>query len=150
MRKKQHPQNSEAYYDIFDDWNLIEASFLKQYGIRLRTEDDMSYAEFCSLLSGIMPDTPLGQVVSIRAEKDMKVINNFTKEQKRIRNDWLLKRNQRLKKDRGYSQERCLSMISSQNTDQQFRDISSQIIDNGGSWEQTKKQLDQMMQNILA
>ena len=90
MRKKQHPQNSEAYYDIFDDWNLIEASFLKQYGIRLRTEDDMSYA----------PDTPLGQVVSIRAEKDMKVINNFTKEQKRIRNDWLLKRNQRLKKDR--------------------------------------------------
>ena len=83
MRKKQHPQNSEAYYDIFDDWNLIEASFLKQYGIRLRTEDDMSYAEFCSLLSGIMPDTPLGQVVSIRAEKDMKV-----------------KRNQRLKKDR--------------------------------------------------
>ena len=100
MRKKQHPQNSEAYYDIFDDWNLIEASFLKQYGIRLRTEDDMSYAEFCSLLSGIMPDTPLGQVVSIRAEKDMKVINNFTKEQKRIRNDWLLKRNQRLKKDR--------------------------------------------------
>ncbi|MBS1421985.1 MAG: hypothetical protein HP021_07695 [Lachnospira sp.] len=100
MRKKQHPQNSDAYYDIFDDWNLIEASFLKQYGIRLRTEDDMSYAEFCSLLSGIMPDTPLGQVVSIRAEKDMKVINNFTKEQKRIRNDWLLKRNQRLKKDR--------------------------------------------------
>ena len=99
MGKKPLPQN-ETYYDLFDDWNLIEASFLKQYGIRLRTEDDMSYAEFCSLLSGIMPDTPLGQVVSIRAEKDMKVINNFTKEQKRIRNDWLLKRNQRLKKDR--------------------------------------------------
>ena len=57
---------------------------------------------------------------------------------------------QKKKKDRGYSQERCLSMIYSQNTDQQFRDISSQIIDNGGSWEQTKKQLDQMMQNILA
>ena len=87
MGKKPLPQNeTETYYDLFDDWNLIEASFLKQYGIRLRTEDDMSYAEFCSLLSGIMPD--------------MKVINNFTKEQKRIRNDWLLKRNQRLKKDR--------------------------------------------------
>lgn len=48
----------------------------------------MSYAEFCSLLSGIMYDTPLGQVVSIRAEKDSKVIKNFTNEQKRIRAEW--------------------------------------------------------------
>ena len=82
-----HP-SGESYYDIFDDWELVESSFLKQYGIRLRTEDDMSYAEFCSLLSGIMYDTPLGQVVSIRAEKDPKVIKRFTKEQKRIRSEW--------------------------------------------------------------
>lgn len=40
------------------------------------------------MLSGIMYDTPLGQVVSIRAEKDPKVIKNFTKEQKRIRSEW--------------------------------------------------------------
>jgi len=83
-----HP-SGESYYDIFDDWELVESSFLKQYGIRLRTEDDMSYAEFCSLLSGIMCDTPLGHVVSIRAEKDLKVIKNFTKEQKRIRSEWI-------------------------------------------------------------
>ena len=77
---------------------MIEASFLKQYGIRLRTEnDEMSYSEFCSLLSGIMPDTPLGQIVSIRAEKDIKTINKFTKEQRKIRNDWILKRNEKLK-----------------------------------------------------
>lgn len=82
-----HP-SGESYYDIFDDWELVESSFLKQYGIRLRAEDDMSYAEFCSLLSGIMYDTPLGQVVSIRAEKDPKVIKRFTKEQKRIRSEW--------------------------------------------------------------
>lgn len=67
---------------------MIESSFLKQYGIRLRTENDMSWQEFCSLLSGIMHDTPLGQVVSIRAEKDPKIIKNFTKEQKRIRSEW--------------------------------------------------------------
>ena len=92
-----HPrQSSEAYYDIFDDWELIEASFLKQYGIRLRSDDDMSYAEFCSLLSGIMPDTPLGQIVSIRAEKDSKVIKKFTKEQKKIRDEWILRRNRKL------------------------------------------------------
>lgn len=95
---ERHPQNSgESYYDLFDDWDLIESSFLKQYGIRLRAEDDMSWSEFCSLLSGIMPDTPLGQIVTIRAEKDSKVIQKFTKEQKRIRNDWLRRRGRKAK-----------------------------------------------------
>lgn len=79
----------ESYYDIQDDWGLIESSFLKQYGIRLRTEEDMSWQEFCSLLSGIMPDTPLGQIVSIRSEKNPKVIKNFTREQQRVRREWL-------------------------------------------------------------
>lgn len=93
--RNRHPQ-SETYYDLWDDWELIESSFLSQYGIRLRADDDMSWSEFCSLLSGIMPETPLGRVVSIRAEKDIKVINGFTKEQKKIHNDWLLKRNKRM------------------------------------------------------
>ena len=65
---------------------------MKQYGIRLRTQDDMSYSEFCSLLSGIMPDTPLGQIVRVRAEKDPEVIKRFTKEQQRIRSEWLLRK----------------------------------------------------------
>lgn len=59
----------------------------------------MSWTEFCSMLSGIMPDTPLGRIVSIRAEKDPKVLKNYSKEQKRIRNDWLLKRNKKLKEN---------------------------------------------------
>ncbi|MDO5402983.1 MAG: Gp15 family bacteriophage protein [Eubacteriales bacterium] len=98
MEKKANPQ-SETYYDLYEDWDIIEASFLKQYNIRLRQDDDMSYQEFCSLLSGIMPDTPLGQIVSIRAEKDAKVIKNFTKEQKRIRTEWIIRRNRKLKND---------------------------------------------------
>lgn len=53
----------------------------------------MSWTEFCSLMAGLMHDTPLGQIVSIRAEKDPKRIKEFTKEQRRIRNDWLRKRN---------------------------------------------------------
>lgn len=96
----RHPLNSgESYYDLFDDWELIEASFLKQYGIRLRTEDDMSWSEFCSLLSGIMPDTPLGQVVTIRSEKDPKVLKNFTREQKRIKNEWSKCKQSKLKEN---------------------------------------------------
>jgi hypothetical protein len=48
----------------------------------------MPWSEFSTLVSGLMPDTPLGQIVSIRAEKDQKTIKNFTPEQKRIHNDW--------------------------------------------------------------
>lgn len=96
--RSRHPQG-EIYYDLFDDWELVESSFLSQYGIRLRKDDDMSWSEFCSLLSGIMPETPLGRVVSIRAEKDPKIIKNFTKEQKKIRNDWIIRRNKKLMKN---------------------------------------------------
>jgi hypothetical protein len=35
-----------------------------------------------------MPDTPLGSIVSIRAEKDRKVIKGFSPEQRRIYNEW--------------------------------------------------------------
>lgn len=97
------PANSsgESYYDIADDWELIEASFYKQYGIRLREsgDDDLSYQEFISLLGGLMHDTPLGMVVSIRSEKDAKAIKEFTPDQKRIRNEWIKRKNKKLKED---------------------------------------------------
>lgn len=48
----------------------------------------MSWSEFCTLLAGIMPKTPLGQIVSIRSEDDKDMLKNFTKEQHRIRNEW--------------------------------------------------------------
>lgn len=99
-----HPESGETWYDLEYDWELIESSFLKQYGIRLRTEDDMSYGEFCSLLSGIMHDTPLGQVVSIRAEKDRKVISRFTEDQKRIRREWMIFRNHHGHRNNGTEQ----------------------------------------------
>lgn len=101
-----HPTNrdgGEPYYDFIEDWELIESSFVMQYGIRLRQNDDMSWNEFCSLLTGIMYDTPLGRVVSIRAEKDQKVIKGFSKEEKRIRDEWLRRK---YKKMQG-NQETC-------------------------------------------
>lgn len=81
-------KEENKWYDLFEDWELIEASFLTQYGIRLRLVDDMSWNEFCTLLSGIMTETPLGQIVSIRAEEDKDILNNFTEEQHKIRNEW--------------------------------------------------------------
>lgn len=90
----------EDWYDLYEDWGLIEASFTAQYGIRLRQEEDMSWSEFCTLLAGIMPETPLGQVVSIRCESDKEVLKSFTKEQHRIRNEWRRRRTKAVASDK--------------------------------------------------
>ena len=86
-----HNDTEEYWYDIEEDWSLIESSFLSQYGIRLRTVNDMSYDEFCSYLSGMMPDTPLGTIIRIRSETDKEIIDSFTPDQRKIRNEWLNK-----------------------------------------------------------
>lgn len=78
--------NIELWYDLEEDWPLIEASLAKQYGIRIRKEvSTMSYAELCNLISGLMGDTPLGNIIQIRSEDDKEVLKNFTQEQKNIR-----------------------------------------------------------------
>ena len=70
-----------------DDYDLIEASFLAQYGIRLKTTE-LQFDEFLNLTSCLMPDTPLGQIVAIRSETDADTIRNFTEGQRRIYDDW--------------------------------------------------------------
>lgn len=70
-----------------DDYDLIEASFLSQYGIRLRTSE-LQFDEFLNLVSCLMPESPLGQVVAIRSEDDPEVLKEFTQAQKDIRNEW--------------------------------------------------------------
>lgn len=79
---------SEVFYDLFDDYDAIEASFAQQYGIRLRVEDEMLWDEFSTLLSGLNGDTPLGYLVRIRGEKDPKVKKKFTKDERKIYNEW--------------------------------------------------------------
>ena len=82
------PNQEQGFYDLIGDWELIEASFAQQYGIRLRREDDLSWDEFTTLLGGINGDTPLGRVVSIRAETDPETIKRFSQSEKKIRNEW--------------------------------------------------------------
>jgi hypothetical protein len=96
---KNKSKNNDGFYDLRDDWGLIEASFAKQYGIRIRQQTDMPWDEFCELLAGLMPDTPLGQVVSIRAEKDPKTIQSFTPYQRKIRSDWMSKQAKSVSKE---------------------------------------------------
>lgn len=85
--KHSNSNNDEIWYDLYEDYPLIEASFLEQYNIRL-TETDMSWREFADLLACISADTPLGRIVEIRSEKDPKILKNFTKGQKEIREEW--------------------------------------------------------------
>lgn len=40
-----------------------------------------------------MPETPLGQIISIRSEEDKDTLKNFTKEQHKVRNDWRSRNN---------------------------------------------------------
>jgi hypothetical protein len=75
-------------YDLTLDRALIEASFAMQYGIRLRHEDDMTWGEFCGLLRGLTPETPLGRIAAIRGEKDPARIRTFSAREKKIRADW--------------------------------------------------------------
>lgn len=90
--------NTDAFYDLIGDYELIEASFAQQYGIRLRLENTMSWSEFTTLLAGLNGDTPLGNVVRIRSEKDPKMLKQFTPEQKRIRAEWRRKQSAEMAK----------------------------------------------------
>ena len=51
----------------------------------------MAWREFSYLLEGLSSKTPLGQIVSIRAENDPEVLKQFTPEQKKIRYDYRAK-----------------------------------------------------------
>lgn len=67
------------------------SSVLTQYGIRLYSNDfkSMKWVEFQALLSGLGPDTPLGRIIQIRSEDDPEILKYFSKDQKRIRSEWL-------------------------------------------------------------
>lgn len=67
---------------------MIEASIASQYGIRLRSDPDMTWDEFETLVSRLLPESPLGYIVQIRSENDREKLKNFTPEQKRIRAAW--------------------------------------------------------------
>ena len=77
----------KPWYDIVDDWGLIESSFQKQYGIRLRG-NNMPFSEFQHLISGLMPDTPLGNIISIRSEEDKERLKGFTPSMYKERQKW--------------------------------------------------------------
>ena len=59
----------------------------------------MSWAELCSDISGLMGETPLGNIVQIRSEDDKERLKNFTQEQKNIRWEYRNKMAQKMDKE---------------------------------------------------
>ncbi len=51
----------------------------------------------------------------------------------------------RLTASRGYSQERCRQMMASQLSDEEFTALSDRVIENGGSPEETRRQLRRLL-----
>jgi len=48
----------------------------------------MSWVEFSNLLNGLLGESPLGHIVSIRAENDPERLKGFNRDQKKIRSEW--------------------------------------------------------------
>lgn len=86
--KNSQKKPTNDWYDLREDWALIESSIASQYGIRLRQVSDMPWSEFCNLVAGLLPETPLGAVVQIRSEDDPEMLKRFNKDQLAIRNKW--------------------------------------------------------------
>ena len=58
---------AKAYYDLYDDWDLIEASIAQQYGVRLRQEiNTIKWSEVRVMIAGLTSETPLGKIISIK------------------------------------------------------------------------------------
>lgn len=99
-------ESSDPYYDLIEDFDLIVSSFQTQYGIRLSRElKEMKWDEFKDLLGGLGPETPLGRIVSIRAEEDEDILKHFSKGQHKIRNEW------RQKQAKSVSQEELATVL---------------------------------------
>ena len=89
MRTCPVQKKGPNWYDFYDDWDLIESSIAQQYGIRLRNEiNTISWSEVKMLISGLLPDTPLGRVIQIRSENNKDILKTYTPEMHKIRNDW--------------------------------------------------------------
>lgn len=99
FKQNQSSKENFRWYDLYEDWDLIEASFAQQYGIRLRHEPYMPWSEFSALLTGLNHETPLGQMISIRSEDDKDMLKNFSAKEKKLRNEWRSKEAKRLIKD---------------------------------------------------
>lgn len=86
--RKIHDKFIETWYDTEFDKDIIAQSIAKQYHILPSEQEQLHYSDWYQLVAGLMPDTPLGRVVSIRSETDDEIIKSFGEFEKRVRLKW--------------------------------------------------------------
>jgi len=75
-------------FDPEHDYDLICASFVASYGIRLRLpETRMSWREFTSLLTNLPGESQLARSIAIRTAEGEE-LNSLSPAQKNLREDW--------------------------------------------------------------
>jgi hypothetical protein len=79
---------TETWYDLEYDSELIAQSIAKQYHILPGEQPELHYSDWILLVGALMEDTPLGQIVLIRKEKDRSRLKHFNSYEHRIRNEW--------------------------------------------------------------
>jgi len=60
----------------------------------------MKWREFSYFINGLDHKTPLGRIISIRAEDNRDVLKDFTPEQRRIRAEWKTRRAKAMSKEK--------------------------------------------------
>lgn len=88
FRTRRNPESEEMMYDVEFDAVLIEQSIATQYGILPKDQAELPYEEWSKLVSGLMDNTPLGRIVSIRGETDFKIIAQMNSWQRQVRSQW--------------------------------------------------------------
>lgn len=57
---------------------------------------------------------------------------------------------ERLMKNRGYSREKCLDIMANQASEEEFRDLADRVIDNNGTVEDIRAQLNEILKEDLS
>jgi len=112
-KQKKQQSSSDALYDLEFDAVLIEQSIAKQYGILPSQQGELTYSDWSKLVGGLMRDTPLGQVVSIRGETDRNTIQKMNAWQKQIRSEWAAFKAKSQKPGAGYDEASVMAQLKS-------------------------------------
>lgn len=87
----KNKSNSILYFDIDEDWDLINVSFFKEYGMRLSKtpDDDMDWDEFLNYLYGLLSieNCTFGRIVHIRSTPSDEY-SSLSNEEKNIWLEW--------------------------------------------------------------
>ncbi len=83
--------NNELYYDLEEDWDIIDCDFRRVHRVSLRDaiiDENSTWPLFTSQLQSLGSESLLYYYVSIRSERDPVKIRKFNSAERKIYLDW--------------------------------------------------------------